>query len=370
MISVVQVSHRFWPCLGGVESHVRQLCENLKRKGFVARVVCLDRCPNSPEKLLGKETVSGIEVSRLGFFDLGFYRVAPGVLWKLGDAEIVHVHGLGFFSDFLALKKLFHGKRLVLSTHGGVFHTGSLGLLKKIYFFGWCRLALRAFDRVVAVSRADYELFSKILPKEKLVLVENPVDARPVSGGKRQRSSFLFVGRLSKNKGLFELLEAFALAKAESPGFVLRIVGKGFDLSERQLKERALELGLEKHVEVLGEVSDKGLAKLYAKSEFFVSGSSYEGFGITALEAMGSGLVPVLNDIPTFRSFVQDSGAGFLADFSGREKGAGAILAAMSLAGPEKEKLASRARAFAGLFSWERNIARFEEVYRGVLGKK
>ncbi len=367
MTSVVQVSHRFWPCLGGVESHVKQLSQNLEKRGHCVRVVCLDKCPNSQKKLSKQENVSGIEVLRLGFLDLGFYRLAPAVLWKLGKAKIAHVHGLGFFSDFLAVKKIVHRKKLVLSTHGAVFHTSSMGFLKKLYFFGWCRLALRAFDKVVAVSKADYELFRKIVPKEKLVLIENPIDAKQGLFSGKEPNSFLFVGRLSKNKGLFELLEAFALVKETSPEFVLRIVGKGFDLDEKQVEEKAGELGLEKQVQVLGQVSDKELAKEYEKKEFFVSASRYEGFGITALEAMGSGLIPVLNSIPTFRGFVETGNAGFLADFSSKEKAAETILKAMSLSKKEKRDISKKALAFSRLFSWEKNISKFESLYQELL---
>jgi alpha-1,3-mannosyltransferase len=44
-------------------------------------------------------------------------------LRHLRDADIVHVHAIDFFFDFLGWTKPLHGKKLVVSTHGGFFHT-------------------------------------------------------------------------------------------------------------------------------------------------------------------------------------------------------------------------------------------------------
>jgi len=364
---IVHVSHRYWPCLGGVETHVRELCEKLAADGVKSRVVCLNKCPNSGNELKASEKVNGVKVERVGFWDLGFYKIAPGVFGKLGKADTVHVHGIGFFSDFLALTRPFHGKRLVLSTHGGIFHTNRKSFLKRAYFFGWCRLALRTFDKVIAVSKTDYKLFAKILPKKKLELIENPIDLKKFTSlkGKKRDKSFLFVGRLSKNKGLKGLLRCFAEVKASRADFSLSIAGKEFDLSVKELREEARKLGIAEQVNVLGQVSDKRLLELYAKSEFFVSASEYEGFGISAVEAMASGSIPLLNNIAAFKRFVKDRENGFIVDFSKKKKAAAIVLEAIWLGQGEKRKLRENAKEFAEGFSWKKGIKSFEKAYKG-----
>lgn len=370
-LKILHLSHRFWPCLGGIETHVRQLCEKTLAKGFETRVVCLNKCPNSRKKLPASENFHGTEIRRLGFLELGFYRIAPGILRQLGECNVIHVHGLGFFSDALAKTKLLHRKKLVLSTHGGIFHTERESLLKRIYFFGWCRLALKAFDKIVAVSKQDFELFSKIVPKEKIALIENPIDTKSFEAIQRnpKENSFLFVGRLSKNKGLLNLLESFALLKENNPGFSLTIAGKDFDLRKEDLQKKAKELGIASNVSVLGRVSEKKMLELYAKNEFFVSASKYEGFGISAVEAMAAGLVPILNKIPAFEAFVKEGKNGLLADFSNSEKASAKIMQAALMPDKKKAQASASAKQFAKTLSWEKSIGKFEQVYREVLKK-
>ena len=104
--------------------------------------------------------------------------------------------------------------------------------------------------------------FSKELPrKKKLALIENPVNVEELAKqqSKPETNNFLFVGRLSKNKGLQQLFEAFALVKKQQPGFTLRIVGKEFDISIAELEKEIRRIGLEKNVELRGEVNEMEL---------------------------------------------------------------------------------------------------------------
>ncbi|MCX6799369.1 MAG: glycosyltransferase family 4 protein [Candidatus Diapherotrites archaeon] len=362
---VLHVSHRFAPCIGGVETHVMQLCDQLARKGHSVRAACLNKCPNLGKTLPVQEKISGIEVKRLRFLDLRFYKIAPGILGELKGADIVHVHGIGFFSDILALTKIFHGKKLVLSTHGAVFHTEKIGALKKIYFNLWCRLVLRTFNRIIAVSESDAALFAKIVPKQKIALIENPVDVDALAGLPRRPlpDSILFVGRLSKNKGLPELLQAIALVKKDIPDVKLTVAGEEFDLKRAEVEKIAGELGLSGNVVVAGKISDERLAKEYVSSVFFASASRYEGFGISAIEAMAAGLIPVLNNIPTFRGFVEEGGNGFIADFSDPHKAAGKIKAALRMDQKSRERMSEAAKRSVEKFGWKEGIEKFAEVY-------
>jgi len=368
-MKILHVSHRFWPCLGGVETHIKQLCENLVEKDLECSVVCLNKCPNSRDKLSASDFMGKINIQRIGFLELGFYKIAPGIFGKFGNNDIVHVHGLGYFLDKLAATKIFHKRKLVLSTHGGIFHTKNLNLLKKIYFFGWCRLALRAFDKVIAVSKADYELFRKIVPAKKIVLFENPVEIEKFGSLKRQEkpNSFLFVGRLSKNKGFKELFKTFALLKEKGLFFSLTIAGRQFDLGKEELQKRAKDLGIGKEVNVLGEVNEKRLLQLFSENQFFVSASKYEGFGISAVEAMAAGLIPVLNDIAPFRRFVKNGENGFIAGFGNSEKASDEIEKAIRSGSAEKKRMAGSAKASTRRFSWHNNISKFEKLYLDLL---
>ena len=73
----------------------------------------------------------------------------------------------------------------------------------------------------------------------------------------------------------------------------------------------AKELGIEKNVFFLGRVSDKELLEYYGRSEFFISASEYEGFGITVVEAMAAGLPVVVTRRGGIPLAVKDNYNGF-----------------------------------------------------------
>lgn len=104
---------------------------------------------------------------------------------------------------------------------------------------------------------------------------------------------FMFLGSLTVRKGLHTLLAA--LARLPSAGWQLRVIGSsqaepGY---ARDMQALAQQLGLSERVHFLGEINDQELPKLMAESHALVVPSSYEGFGIVYLEAMGFG-VPVV----------------------------------------------------------------------------
>lgn len=367
---VLHVFHHYRPCIGGIEKVILELNRQLQRQGHECSVLCLNRCSAGKVQLPAKENFPEAKVERISFINLGFYKLAPFSFGRMKEFDIVHVHGLGFFADFLAIKKIFHGKKMVLSTHGGIFHTARLSLLKKIYFFAWCRLVLRAFDKIVAVSEQDKLLFGKIVPKERIALIENGVEVKKFSNfqGNPAKNELLFVGRLSKNKGLKELLVAMKAVKGKRD-FKLRVIGSDFDFSREQLRKEINGLGLGSNVEVLGEVDEKELMDAFKKSGVFVSASQYEGFGISAVEAMAAGLVPVLNDIPAFRALVANGENGFIVDFGNSERAGQEIARILGLPEKERKRLGGNARKSAARFDWGAKARAYEKVYAECIGK-
>lgn len=360
---VLQVCHHFHPCIGGIERHVEDLCLHLAADGHQADVLCLDTCTKG-EKLPASQIHRGIRIRRIPYLDLGIYKIAPSVLRYTRDYDLLHVHGLGFFSDFLALTKPFHRKPLVLSTHGGIFHTPALSSLKRFYFYGPSRLTLRAFDRVIAVSRGDLELFSRVAGRVEHIPNGVSLEGLP-SRRQRDGGTFLYVGRLSRNKRVERLLEVFSSLRALIPDFRLYIVGGDFEGLLPGLRTRARELGLEGRVEFVGEKDREGLLGYYSRAGFIVSASEYEGFGISILEGMAMGLVPILSDIRAHRELVE-GGGGFLLDYSDPQGAAGAIasIVVQDLAG-----VRARARARAEEHDWREIVKRVENIYQGALSK-
>src|SRR5260370_4619421 len=156
-MGIVHVVRQFHPGVGGVEGVVLELAGAQVLDGHAVRVVTLNRMFHEEKYLLDRDHIHGIEIIRIPFLGSQRYPIALSVIRHIDDADIVHVHGFDFFVDYLGWTKPFHRRKLVVSTHGGYFHTDFAAKLKRLYFFTVTRLTLTWYAGVAAVSAADYE---------------------------------------------------------------------------------------------------------------------------------------------------------------------------------------------------------------------
>lgn len=348
--SVLHIANHFFPCIGGIETHVEKLCLSLAESGLHTEVACLDRCANAGRKLESEETINGIRTHRLPFIDFKYYKPAFSIRKLLKNFDMLHVHGIGFFSDFCSLSQPWHKKPMVLTTHGGIFHTASMAIPKKIYFGAIERALIGKYKKVIAVSRNDKKTFSRIC---KPVYIPNGIDFSTLSGIKRKpkENTFLYIGRISRNKRIDRLIGFIN----NIAGAKLYIAGADFEGLCGELMEKSKKLGVDDRVEFLGEISEKKKLGLLGKAEFFVSASQYEGFGISALEAMAAGCTPILQDIPAFRELAAN-GRGHLVNFD--KPPSESFLRDM--------KTESRCRQFAREFDWKQIAQKTRAAYEAM----
>ena len=358
-MKILHVSHNFYPVMGGMERNIEDICRGLIELGHRSDVCCL-RVPGTA----GRETYNGIDIHRVRAASFRFYKIAPQVMRLARKYNIVHVHGLGFFSDMLGLAKMAGLLRpgLVLSTHGGIFHTRSMWPVKKAYFHIWSRLPLRGFDMVVAVSKSDMQLFSCIA--KRMTLIPDTIDFQRFSRIKRRPENgvFIFVGRLSRNKRIDNLIRAFALVAKSRPGFMLFIIGDDWDGQKMRLKQMASKEGIEGRVVFTGSVDDENLMRYYQRAQFFMSASEYEGFGISVLEAMAAGVPVMVNNIPAFRTFVDNGKNGFIINFNDAMSAARSIERITDSA--DLASISRSARTTAKTYDYRQAARRLERLYR------
>jgi glycosyltransferase involved in cell wall biosynthesis len=109
------------------------------------------------------------------------------------------------------------------------------------------------------------------------------------------QSKFLYFGRLSMEKGLFDLLDAFRLVHEQMPEARLDIVGSG--PLNGELVERTRELGLESAVAFLGSKSLEDIGQLLMRSAAMILPSHREPWGLVVNEALSYGCPVVVSDI-------------------------------------------------------------------------
>jgi colanic acid/amylovoran biosynthesis glycosyltransferase len=133
---------------------------------------------------------------------------------------------------------------------------------------------------------------------ERCAIARHGVDTQiwQPDGNQRQRypthcKQLISVGRLERNKGFQELLQAMALVKAKDIPFHLRIAGEG---SYRPVLEDLIQnLNLAAEVTLLGSISEEACRLEMQSADLFVLASHKEALGVVYLEAMACGIATV-----------------------------------------------------------------------------
>lgn len=368
---IVQVVRQYPPAQGGLEDVVSNLSRALCARGFRVRVITLDRVFSAPARQLAAfEVMDGVEVVRIPYRGSSRYPVALSVFRHLADADLVHVHGVDFFFDALALGRFMHGAPMVATTHGGFFHTRKYARIKKIWFQTLTRLSASAYAAIACCSASDLALFRTIQP-EHSVLVENGVDTAKFANlaSPRPVKRMITIGRFSENKRLDRLLETMAALVARDAEWRLDIAGSPSDLSATDVNALIDKNGLRQHVSLHVSADNDRLKQLISQSSLFVSASAYEGFGLVAVEAMSAGLLPVLHRNDAYAALASRHKDIHLADFAIPQTSADDILRAYD-ALSNNINLRADLQAATFSYSWERVAQRYIELYRKASGER
>jgi len=134
-LRITHVVRQYPPGIGGMENFVRALAERQAAAGHRVRVVTLNRIFDGPTTTLPPVDLrGGVEIRRVGFVGGIRYPLAPGILRQLGRPDMVHVHGIEFAADYLSWTRWLHRSTMVVSTHGGFFHTQFAHTIKRLWF--------------------------------------------------------------------------------------------------------------------------------------------------------------------------------------------------------------------------------------------
>ncbi|MFT4098388.1 MAG: glycosyltransferase family 4 protein [Rhodoblastus sp.] len=362
---IVHVTRQFPPGLGGIEEVVAQLVEHQARAGHDVRVLTLDRIFTDPAtQLVARDEWMGAQVLRFPYRGSMRYPLAPAVLAHVGDVDVVHVHAIDFFFDFLSFSRVWHRRPLVATTHGGFFHTDAHARLKRLWFSTITRAAARGYDRIVACSQPDFEMFSGVAG-DNLTLIENGVDIGKFAGlaSRRPTKNLVAIGRFSFNKKPERLLDAMVELGKRDPGFSLDLIGGEFDWTREKLAAEIAARNLAATVRLHVGVSNGEIAQILSRASLFVSASVHEGFGISLIEALSAGLLPVVEANAAFKSFAARASDVVLADYAQPAQAADAIARAQARLAADPDSTRARLIEAAQPFAWPGVADRYMRVY-------
>ncbi len=175
----------------------------------------------------------------------------------------------------------------------------------------------------------------RIMPGEGV----NIEDFLPLPYPSKNKSiNFLFAGRIMKDKGVHELLEAFKLVKRQYQNVELHIIGS-FDEDYRDIINSSVESGLIKYYGY-----QENVKPFLEKAHAAVLPSYHEGMSNSLLEAAASARPIIASNIPGCKEIFDDGVTGFACETRDVDTLVEAMLNFISLSHEEKVKMGLRAR--------------------------
>ncbi|MFQ5919163.1 MAG: glycosyltransferase family 4 protein [Thermoplasmata archaeon] len=319
-MQIVQVSPYFHPHLGGVESHVMSISQELHRRGHGLTVVTSADDGDAREEWMG-----GLRVLRSrSLLTLFQSPVTPAMARDIRgvEADLYHAHTPSPLPAYFAARAAeTTGVPLLITYHcdseiRGPWGPPILGLYHRT-------LEAYTMERAAGIitTTQTYAATSRAVWNRDTMTIPNPVDTdrfHPAvpSGEIRARHGIpadeplvLFVGRLVPHKGTEYLLRAL-------PGLSAHLLLVGTGPREPLLRRMATLPALAGRVHFAGRVSSRELPQYYAASDLSVlpSTSRLEAFGIAALEAMASGKPVIVSDVPGVREVIEEGREGLRVD--------------------------------------------------------
>ena len=282
--------------------------------------------------------------------------------------DIIHVHGR-LAPRLISMLKT--RSPLIYTVHDQSPYTAAFrGLERLTRVLAYLALEYRTVHKVhhvIAVSRHVYrELIEWIgLLKERVSLIPNGVDTEYFKPSGNKKPYILFVGRLTKRKGIDILVRAFAKIAGRFPETKLIIVGDGEE--KKNILNMAIRLNIYNRMLLLSNIPANILRRLYAESSIFVLPSRGEGLPLSLLEAMSSQCAVIATKVSGVTDVIDHMENGIIIELDNIEQLANTLTLLLSDQALLK-KIARKAREKAvEEYSWDTIARKVIQVYKKVL---
>ena len=325
-MKILMLSWEYPPrIVGGIARVVYDLSHKLVKDGHEVTVVTYQE-----ENSLEFENDKGVKVYRVqnymihpnNFTDwimqLNFNLTAKAtqIINEQGGFDVIHAHDWLVAYSAKTLKDAFQIP--IVSTIHATESGRNSGIHDDVQRYINDTEWLLTYESTEVIVNSNYmkcelqRLFG--LPFEKINVIPNGINLNNFSGIDKDydfrrkyamdnEKIILYIGRLVYEKGIQHLISAMPKIVNGYNDVKLIIGGKGGMYDE--LKQQAKALGIENKVYFTGYLSSKDVQKMYKCADIAVFPSTYEPFGIVALEAMLAGVPTVVSDIGGLNEIVE-----------------------------------------------------------------
>lgn len=220
----------------------------------------------------------------------------------------------------------FLGVKMILHTHGGAYlHNDNIP--------NWAHklleLSFKGNNPIIVLGNSEAEFLKAQFHCRNIIVLPNSIDLDIAAlfnreSFKNEKLDFLYLGRISSDKGIDYIYEAFKILKEKHAlNFNFYIAGKGPDQEIYVNKFKAL---LKEEFIFKGIVFGEEKIALLKKTNVFLLPSFFEGLPISLLEAMAYAQVPITTNVGSIKYVVKNNENGFIVEKKSTDDIVNAIL--------------------------------------------
>ncbi len=286
---------------------------NQQAKGGITSVISLYRQAGLLDhkvRFLASYT-DGSPMYKLLYY-LAFLPQFLGTLLLEHSIQVVHVHSASYASFrrkslLVVLSKLLN-KKAIIHIHGAEFNQyyQKASPIEKI----WIRQILRLCSVIIALSVKWQEDLYQICQHRDVRVIYNPTIIQASDGngsGSSERVQFLFMGRLGKRKGVYDIIESMRFIRSKN--IQIKLYGDG-DLEN--VRAMISATGAQHRISVCGWISGEEKHEAFQQAHALLLPSYNEGLPISVLEAMAYGLPILASNVGGIPEAVKDGINGYL----------------------------------------------------------
>jgi glycosyltransferase involved in cell wall biosynthesis len=300
---------------------------------------------------------------------------------------------LHIFLSAVFLKKIFPKTKLLLDIlnlempEGGInnyyqnFRRSNFGILDsaiRTHFLAFLLLVerklIRNCDYVVTVSPYMKKIISKYYPQKRIEFTPSGVAIPKNLKFNKKRDINVFIGRHTKDKGVFDLLKVWQKVVSKNSGMKIVTAGPVEESVRKILEENIKEDGLGNNFKLEGFVSEERKWELLCKSKCFLHLAYFEPLVpvISILEALACGVPVVLYETPAIDDypFLRTNEAVHIVGNKDIAAAAEKVAYLNSVSQDKFDKIAHEARFLAKKFSWEEISKKEIRVFNKLVNEK
>jgi glycosyltransferase involved in cell wall biosynthesis len=377
--------HTYYKQRGG-EDHAFELEVALfKKKGYDVNVLTFSNRHNSFFKFLFFpfnvvsyfKTLAAVKRHKPSVVHIHniFFAASPSVLYAINRSKIPSVLTVHNFRFFCPSGTLFHKNEIYTKSIGANFpwravkdkvYNGYAVSTFLVAFSFWLHKKLRTWNHIGtlvflnAYAKNLFEQTNPILFKNRTVIKANAISDMNAVGLPRD-NSFIFIGRLSPEKGILFLLKAFFNSSEK-----LKVIGDG-------VLKKKVEAIAERHLNItyLGYQNKAFIAEQLNRCGALVMGSGcMEMAPLTAIEAMACGTPVIAPDIITLRSIIVDGYNGLFYKFNDMDSFRQVIRKYINLSEEDRSIISFNARQYyENNFTEEASYKIGKAIYQDLLNR-